>query len=234
VLYTSILSYRIDQPDWENRDRLVLSKGHAGAALYATLAHVGFFDPMLLKNHYTNGSVFSGHVSHKGSAGVEVSTGSLGHGLSIAAGFALADKLDSRVRKSFAILSDGECDEGSTWEAVLFAAHHQLTSLTAIVDYNKIQSLGNVADILGLEPFKEKWESFGWEVIEVDGHNYSDLHLALTTTSNNIGKPRCIICHTIKGKGVSFMEGVLLWHYRTARGLEFEQALTELQNNEIR
>lgn len=225
VLYRDVMRIDPKNPKWSDRDLFVMSKGHAGAALYATLAESGFFSTSDLEKHYQNGSIFSGHVSHKGIPGVEVSTGSLGHGLSIAAGMALSIKKRNQNRNVYCLLSDGECDEGMTWEAALFAAHHKLSGLCAIVDYNKIQSLGDVKDVIELEPFSDKWRSFGFEVFEVDGHSESEL---FSTFNEKTTKPKCIIAHTIKGKGVSFMENKLLWHYRTAKGEEFEAALKEL------
>lgn len=228
VLYADILLVDPNDPNKPDRDRFILSKGHAGAAVYATLAECGFFPRSKLESHYQDGSDLSGHVSHKNIPGVEVSTGSLGHGLSIAAGLALGAKRTSQRIRAFALLSDGECDEGSTWEAVLFAAHHKLDNLVAIVDYNKIQSLDSVANTLQLEPFADKWRSFGWTVSEVDGHD----HDALTRTFRAIpigSAPTCVLAHTVKGKGVSFMENSVLWHYRTARGEEFEAARRELE-----
>ena len=162
--------------------------------------------------------------------GVELSTGSLGHGLSVGAGMAYAAKLDESPHRVFALLSDGECDEGSTWEAVLFAAHHGLDNLVAIVDYNKIQSLAPVAETLGLEPFADKWSSFGWAVREANGHDHEALAESLAVLPFGSGKPSCLIAHTVKGKGVSFMENSVLWHYRTPRGHEFEAALAELES----
>lgn len=162
VLYNTILHYDSKNPKSSERDRFILSKGHAGAAVYAALAEMGFFEVDKLKTHYQDGSDLSGHVSHKGIPGVEVSTGSLGHGLGIATGMALAGKLDDKAHKIFALLSDGECDEGANWEATLFASHHHLDNLIAIIDYNKIQSLAPVSSTIRLEPFAEKWRSFGW------------------------------------------------------------------------
>ena len=211
------------------RDRFILSKGHAGAAVYATLAEVGFFPRDLLLQHYQNGSVFSGHVSHKGVPGVELSTGSLGHGLGVAVGMAKALQLAGSKARVFVLLSDGECDEGTVWEAALFAQHHQLNNLVAIVDFNKIQSLAPVADTLALEPFAEKWKSFNWQVTEVDGHDHAALGNVLGSVHSVTRKPSVIIAHTVKGKGVSFMENTVLWHYRTARGEEFDRALNELE-----
>ena len=231
VLYTEILHLDPKDPKLEQRDRFVLSKGHAGAALYATLAETGFFPVSKLATHYQDGSDLCGHVSHKGIPGVEVSTGSLGHGLSLATGMALAAKIDQKKHRIFTLLSDGECDEGSTWEAVLFAAHHHLDNLSAIIDYNKIQSLDTVADTLELEPFADKWRSFGWQVQEVDGHNHQQLQSELSSVPLQSDCPSVIICHTVKGKGVSFMENTVLWHYRVPRGEEFATALQELEDS---
>ncbi len=230
VLYTEILHLDPKNPTLEQRDRFVLSKGHAGAALYATLAETGFFPVSKLATHYQDGSDLCGHVSHKGIPGVEVSTGSLGHGLSLATGMALAAKIDQKKHRIFTLLSDGECDEGSTWEAVLFAAHHHLDNLSAIIDYNKIQSLDTVADTLELEPFADKWRSFGWQVQEVDGHNHQQLQSELSSVPLEPECPSAIICHTVKGKGVSFMENTVLWHYRVPKGDEYAAALQELEN----
>ncbi len=218
-----------DGPSWIERDRFILSKGHAGAGVYAVLAESGFFSTDKLRTYYQDGSDLSGHVSHKGIPGVELSTGSLGHGLSVGAGMALAAKLEDRKHRVFVLLSDGECDEGSNWEAILFAAHHRLENLVAIVDYNKIQSLSSVAETLELEPFVEKWSSFGWGVRQVDGHDHNELGQVLKTIPFMPGHPSVLIAHTVKGKGVSFMENTVLWHYRCARGEEFEAALRELE-----
>lgn len=230
ALYGSVLQVKSSDPDASERDRFILSKGHAGAAVYAALAETGFFPVDWLNTHYKNGSKLSGHVSHKGIPGVEFSTGSLGHGLPVAVGMAKAAKLASKSHQVFVLLGDGECDEGSNWEAALFAAHHKLNNLTVIVDYNKIQSLDTVENTLGLEPFTLKWESFGWNVCEADGHCFKALLEKLPPKIDGVDKrPRCIICHTIKGKGVSFMEHSVLWHYRTAVGDEYEAALQELR-----
>jgi transketolase len=228
VLYSGILRVDPARPAWEDRDRFILSKGHAGSGIYAALALRGFIDPSLLETHYRDGSLLSGHVSHKGIAGVDVSTGSLGHGLSIGAGLAYAAKVQGRAWRTFVMLSDGECDEGSVWEAAMFAAHHALASLVAIVDYNKIQSLAPVAETLALEPFADKWRAFGWEVSQVDGHDHDAVRAALTPCPAASGRPTCVILDTVKGKGVSFMEHSVLWHYRTPRGDEFASALAEL------
>ena len=230
VLYTDILQKNSQDPNDDQRDRFVLSKGHAAAALYATLAETGFFPISKLATHYQDRSDLCGHVSHKGIPGVEVSTGSLGHGLNLATGMALAAKIDQKKHRIFTLLSDGECDEGSTWEAVLFAAHHHLDNLIAIIDYNKIQSLDTVADTLALEPFADKWRSFGWQVQEVDGHNHHQLQSELSSVPLEPECPSVIICHTVKGKGVSFMENTVLWHYRIPKGDEYAAALKELED----
>lgn len=231
VLYGGILRVYPDDTRHPNRDRFILSKGHAGAGVYAALAEAGFFPIGKLDTHYQDGSDLCGHVSHLGVPGVEVSTGSLGHGLSIAAGMALAGKRDAKQWRVFTLLSDGECDEGSTWEAILFAAHHHLDNLIAIIDYNKIQSLDTIANTLALEPFAEKWRAFGWSVHEADGHDCDALASAFMSIPQEGKKPTVVIAHTVKGKGVSFMEHSVLWHYRTARGEEYEAALSELEAN---
>lgn len=229
VLYNKIMKVDPENPEWAERDRFILSKGHAGAAVYATLSERGFFKPEILSGHYQDGSKLSGHVSHKGIPGVEFSTGSLGHGLNVGVGLALAAKLDQKKFRTFVVLSDGECDEGSNWEAILFAAHHKLDNLVCLVDYNKIQSLDTVADTIALEPFTDKWKSFNWNVLEVDGHSHEALEETLLQAVAHEGQPTVVICHTVKGKGVSFMENTVLWHYRSAQGEEYEAALKELE-----
>jgi transketolase len=232
VLYGRIAQLDPADPHHPQRDRIVLSKGHAGAAIYAVLAELGFFPLDQLNTHYQDGSNLSGHVSHKGVPGVEFSTGSLGHGLPVATGMAYAAKLRGDNHRVFTIMSDGECDEGSNWEAILFAAHHGLSNLVAVIDYNKLQSLASVEDTLRLEPLADKWRSFGWGVQEVDGHDHAALEAALSAAPFESAKPSCIVAHTTKGKGVSFMENSVLWHYRTARGDEFAAALAELTADE--
>ena len=229
VLYTRILRVDPHRPDWPDRDRFILSKGHACAALYAVLAQRGFFPEEWLETFYHDGAHLPGHATHTGIPGIEVSTGSLGHGLSIACGVALAGKRDGKTYRVFSLLSDGECDEGSTWEAALFAPQQQLDNLTVIIDYNKIQSLGTVKEVLDLEPFATKWRSFGWAVREVDGHNVDQIEENLKQVPWVNGRPTCLIAHTVKGKGVSFMENSLLWHYRTPEGEELARALDELE-----
>ncbi len=227
VLYSGVLHIDPSRPDWSDRDRFILSKGHACAAVYAVLAEQGFLPQEWLATYYLNGSHLPGHITH-GIPGVEVSTGSLGHGLSIGCGMALAAKRDSRAYRIFVLLSDGECDEGSTWEAALFAPHHRLDNLVAIVDYNKIQSFGTVKEVLGLEPLAEKWQAFGWMVQEIDGHDFEQIEKALLGIPFEPGRPSCIIAHTVKGKGVSFMENQLAWHYLSPDDKQLAQALAEL------
>lgn len=232
VLYGGIMRLDPLHPDRPDRDRFILSKGHAGAGIYAALAESGFFPIEWLEKHCADGSVLSGHVSHKGVPGVELSTGSLGHGLPVGAGMAYGAKLDDQRHRVFVVMSDGECDEGSTWEAVMFSSHHRLDNLIAVVDYNKIQSLATVAETLALEPFADKWKAFGWAVVELDGHDHNALYTTLAALPRVAGKPTCVIAHTVKGKGVSFMERSVLWHYRTPRGSEYDEALNELISDE--
>jgi len=229
VLYGDVLNVRPDDCKWDGRDRFILSKGHAGAGVYAVLAETGFFSVDKLLTYCQDGSSFSGHVSHKGVPGVELSTGSLGHGLSVGAGMAYSAKLDGATHRIVVLLSDGECGEGSVWEAAMFAAHHGLRSLTVVIDYNKLQSLDTVDRTLKLEPLAGKWSSFGWMVKEVDGHDHEALRRVLREPPGALDQPTCVIAHTTKGKGVSFMENSVLWHYRAARGAEFEAALNELE-----
>jgi transketolase len=228
VLYGGILNVDPVAPASPSRDRFILSKGHAGAGLYAALAERGFFPVEKLLTHYQDGSDLCGHVSHK-LRGVDLSTGALGHGLSVAAGMAYTAKLDGAPHRVFCLLSDGECDEGSTWEAILFAAHHHMDNLVAIVDYNQVQGIAPVAEVIELAPFAEKWASFGWAVQELDGHDHGQLKEALSQVPFTHGRPSCVLARTTKGKGVSFMENSVLWHYRIPRGPEFEAALAELE-----
>ena len=231
VLYTGILRVDPKNPRMPDRDRLILSKGHAGSAVYAALAETGFFPVEELKHHYENGSILSGHVSHKGVPGVEVSTGSLGHGLAIGTGMALGARMDREDWRTWVVLGDGECDEGSVWEAALQAAQFGLDRLCAVVDYNHMQSLSTVEKTLRLEPFESKWRDFGWNAESVDGHDVRALRAAFERAQKNAGsgKPSVILAHTVKGRGVSFMENNILWHYRTPQGEEYEAALKELE-----
>jgi transketolase len=226
VLYSNVLKYKTKNPDWEDRDRFFYSKGHACTALYAILQEVGFYDEQALNSFTQNGSYFTSHVNHK-VPGIELSTGSLGHALSVACGVALAGKRKKTNWQVYTILSDGELNEGSNWEALLFAPHHKLNNLTVVIDYNKIQSFGKVSEVLNLEPLHEKMTSFGWEVYEVDGHNHEQLLDSFLIKNE---KPKCIIAHTIKGNGVPFMENDLAWHYKSPNDLELQTALEYLEN----
>ena len=233
VLYGQVMNIDPSRPDWPERDRFILSKGHAGAGVYAALAETGFFSTEVLKTHYQDGSVLSGHLSHKGVPGVEFSTGSLGHGLPVACGMAYSARLAGENHRIYVLMSDGECDEGSNWEAFLFASHHKLNNLVAIIDYNKLQSIKSVADTLGLEPFADKLRAFGWAVQEVDGHDQAMLEEALVTARESTHRPNVLIAHTVKGKGVSFMENEVLWHYRSPQGEEYEKAVAELEKSRV-
>lgn len=229
VLYNDVANISPENVKDENRDRVILSKGHAGAAIYAALAEKGFFDKKELKTHYADGSRLSGHVSHKGVPGVEFSTGSLGHGACVAAGMALNAKLDKKSYYTYAIVGDGECDEGSIWEMALFAKQFKLNQLVVIVDHNKMQSLDFCENTLSLAPFAEKWKAFGWNVLDVDGHDHNELRAAFAKAKESEDKPTIIIANTVKGKGVSFMEFDILWHYRFPHdGEEYDGALKEL------
>jgi transketolase len=228
VLYGGILRVDPSTRESPDRDRFVLSKGHGCAGLYAVLAERGFFPLARLAEFYQDGTRMAGHVTHGGIPGVEVSTGALGHGLSIACGMAFAGRQDRRRFRIFALLSDGECDEGATWEAALLAGHHRLDTLVAIIDYNKIQSLGTVKEVLDLEPLAQKWKAFGWAVREINGHDVAEIHGALSEIPLAPNRPTCIVAHTVKGKGVSFMENDLLWHYRAPDATEVARALAEL------
>ena len=228
ALYFRCLSVSPDRAQDEDRDVFILSKGHGCPALYSTLARRGFFSPHVLDGFGVNGGTLELHPTRDVEGGIEVSTGSLGHGLSIGAGMALAAKFDKSKRRVFALLSDGELNEGSVWEAAMFASHHKLDNLVAIVDYNKIQALGRTQAVVSLEPLAGKWRSFGWEVEEIDGHNFEQIISTLERLPFQQQKPSAIIAHTIKGKGVSFMENQLLWHYRCPDETEYTRALQEL------
>lgn len=228
-LYGSVLQVRPDEPEWPDRDRFILSKGHGAAILYAALAERGFFPTQELDGYCQLGSRLTGHVT-SGVPGVDLSSGSLGHGLPVACGLALAAKRDQRPFRTFVVLSDGELDEGSNWESFLFAPQHQLDNLTAIIDYNKIQSFGRVEDILELEPLADKLRAFRWAVREIDGHNIDQLLQITGNLPLQAGKPTAIIAHTVKGKGVSFMENTLAWHYSSPSVEQLQQALNELAN----
>ena len=233
VLYADVMKYKPEEPKWDGRDRFILSKGHAGAAIYAALAEEGFFPVEELKTHYQNGSRLSGHVSHH-LPGVDFSTGSLGHGLSVAVGMAYAAKKDrSENHRVYVVLGDGECDEGSVWEAALFANHFRLSNLVAVIDHNHMQSLDFQENTLEIEDFGDKWRAFGWNVIEINGNDHDELKNAFGQENQIHGqeshKPTVIIANTVKGYGISFMQNDILWHYRfTHDGWEYDMAVTEL------
>lgn len=227
VLYGSILRVDSTNPQWAERDRLILSKGHSCTSLYAALALKGFFPLQELFMYAQDGSRLMSHISHK-VPGVEFSTGSLGHGLPFGTGKALAAKRRGFAWRTFVILSDGELDEGSNWEAILFAPHHRLDNLVAIVDYNKIQSLGSVREVMDLHPLAEKFLAFRWAVREVDGHNHEQVREALSSAPWEHDKPSCLIAHTVKGKGVDFMENKLQWHYSSPTAEQLARALGQL------
>lgn len=229
ALYFYKMNHKPEDPQWEDRDRLVISKGHASAGAYVVLANAGYFPKEELKNYRKLGSILQGHV-HSKVPGIEFSTGSLGHGLAVSNGIALGAKLLHKDFKSYCLLGDGELQEGSIWEAAMGAAHHKLDNVCAIVDYNKVQENGPTNDIKNLEPLAEKWKSFGWQVAEVIGHNFSALIKALDDFGKVKGKPYVIIAHTIKGKGVSFMEGEAKWHGKAPNEEQLEEALKELNS----
>ena len=227
-LYWHTLRIDPTRPDWSHRDRFFLSKGHGAALLYAALAERGFFPVEELASYCKSGSRLTGHVT-SGVPGVEFSSGSLGHGLPVACGVALAAKRENLGFRSFVLASDGELDEGSNWEAILFAPQHQLDNLVLIIDYNKIQSFGRVQDILDLHPLADKFRAFRWEVREVDGHNMEELATTFSSLPFQSGKPSVVIAHTVKGKGISFMEDTLAWHYKSPTTEQMEAALRELE-----
>jgi transketolase len=228
TLYFRILKIDPKNPLAKNRDRFILSKGHAVAALYAVLAKRGFFPKEILDTYYQNGGKLPGHSTLGTVPGIEITTGSLGHGLSMGAGMALAGKRDEKKYRVFVLMSDGECEEGSTWEAALFAHHHKLDNLIGIVDYNKLQAFGKIEDILGLKPLSKKWRDFGWEVKEINGHDFSEIKKVFSKIPFKKGKPSLVIAHTIKGKGVPFMENKMEWHYYNLNKEQYQQALKEL------
>jgi transketolase len=229
VLYGRVMKVDPKRPAWPERDRLIMSKGHAAAITYAAVAEAGFMPKERLGEYASNGGQLYGHVTHAGVPGIEFSSGSLGHGLPVGAGMALTGKRAGAPWRVFVVMSDGECDEGSNWEAILFAGHHQLGNLTAVIDYNKIQSLDLVERTLRLEPLGDKFRAFGWSVREVDGHDVGELSSALESVPLEAGKPNAIIAHTVKGKGVSWMEGKVIWHYKPPSAEELVTALAEVE-----
>jgi len=227
VLYERILKVDPKNPKWPERDRFILSKGHAGAAVYAALAEKGFFPMQWLDTYYKDNGKLMGHINHK-VPGVEFSTGSLGHGLPVACGMALSAKVRREKHRVFCLMSDGDLDEGSTNEAILFAAQQKLDNLIGIYDYNKIQALGFVKEVLNIEPLTSRMTDMGWSVREVDGHDVEEIERALREAPFEPGKPSWITAHTVKGKGVSFMENTVSCHYGHVNAEQLAQALQEL------
>lgn len=228
VLYGNVMNFWPEVPNHPARDRFVLSKGHACVAVYSVLAEIGVFEKEMLNSYGNDFSWLMNHISHK-VPGVEFSTGSLGHGLPFGVGKALSAKIRGETWRTFVLLSDGELDEGSNWEAFMFAAHHNLDNLVTIVDYNKLQSLASVDNTLRIEPLAEKLVAFGWDVQEVDGHDHVALTDALDAAPRMKGRPSFVIAHTTKGKGVSFMENRVEWHYRSPNAEQLTQALAQIE-----
>lgn len=227
ALYFGVLKVFPEKPMHPERDRLVFSKAHDCKALFAVLAERGFFPKDRLKEYEKDGGL-PGHATRTALPGVEISAGSLGHGLSIASGMALAAKLDCRKHRVFAVLSDGECDEGSTWEAALFSGHHKLDNLIAIIDYNKIQSYGRTKDVLDLEPFADKWRAFGWEVREVEGHDAHKVSAVLQSFPFETSKPSVVLAHTVKGFGGPAVHvDQVSSHYKPPTDMEFGELLAK-------
>lgn len=227
-LYFHFLRLRPDEPEWDDRDRFVLSKGHGNAALAAVLAQAGFFEESRLDEFYAYGSLLGMHPDIK-CEGVEMSTGGLGHGLSIGIGMALGARLRNKDFRTVVMIGDGELQEGSNWEAAMAAVHLSLSSLTAIIDYNKVQQSGRIDEMMGLEPLGDKWRAFGWAVQEIDGHEMGEIVDVLDSLPLNLDKPSLIIAHTIKGKGASFAEDTYLWHNNAVTDEVYEKALAELE-----
>lgn len=210
----------------EKKDVVIVSKGHAAAGTYSVLAHSGQMSVDLLSDYGVNGSTLGGHVNHSGNPAVRLSTGSLGHGLPYGLGIALAQKKSSGKERTFVVISDGECDEGTTWESALIAQQFELSNLTVVIDRNRIQSLAGTEETLKLEPLSDKWRAFNWDVVEVDGHNHDELTKALIKAD----RPLLVIANTVKGKGVTFMEDSVLWHYRPPSEEELALALAEINS----
>lgn len=228
TLYFEIMKIDPKNPKWEERDRFVLSKGHAAPALYAVLAERGYFPKEELMKLRQTGAMLQGHPDMKSTPGVDMTTGSLGQGLSAANGMALAAKLDKKSYRVYVMLGDGEIQEGMIWEAAMTSAHYKLDNLTAFLDYNKLQIDGTNDEVMTVEPVADKWKAFGWNVLEIDGHNYDQIRDAVKKAKETKGKPTMIIAHTVKGKGVSFMENQVGWHGSAPNEEQMERALLEL------
>jgi transketolase len=229
VLYNNVMNHDPNNPKWDERDRFILSKAHVCPALYAVLADCGYFDVSELKTLRKFGSILQGHPYMHKTPGIEVSGGSLGQGLSIATGMALAARMDNKEYRTFCMMGDGEVQEGQIWEAAMAAGHHKLDNLCAILDLNKLQIDGRVEDVMGIYPSKDKWAAFNWNVIEIDGHEVEQIVEAFRQAEEYKGKPTIIIASTVKGKGVSFMENNAAWHGTAPNKQQLEIALTELQ-----
>jgi len=227
VLYAGVMNHNPKKPLDPNRDRFVLSKGHAGACVYACLAECGYFPISKLETYVKNGSTLSGHVTHKNNPGVEISTGSLGQGVGVAAGIALAGKIDNKNYRVFALAGNGEMQEGSIWETVSFASHNKLSNFKLIIDNNNLQCMGPTKDIMNIPSFEQRLTSFGFKCVTIDGHNHKDLQKALSWFDKSA--PTAVICNTVKGKGVSFMENNNVWHGKTVSGDLLAQALKEVE-----
>ena len=229
ILYYKYMKYDVANPQWEDRDRFILSKGHSGVALASLVCHIGFDDKEKLKTFNLSNSTMGIHLDSNKVKGVDASTGSLGHGLSIALGTALAAKVLGKDYKTFCILGDGECDEGSNWEAAMSAAHFKADNLISFVDRNQCMIDGPTEEVMALEPFADKWRSFGFIVKEVDGHNFSELADAIDFALENKGAPVMIIANTVKGAGVDYMEGDYKWHYGALNDEKYELAKASLE-----
>ncbi len=227
-LYFKEMNVDPKNPQWADRDRFVLSKGHCCPSLYAVLALKGFFDMSELEKLRHVGAMLQGHPDMKGTPGIDMSTGSLGQGISAACGMALCAKIDNKDYRVYTVLGDGECEEGEVWEAAMFAAHKGLDNLVVFVDCNGLQIDGSTAQVGGVEPLDTKFESFGFNVLKIDGHNFDEIEAALNNARETKGKPTAIIAKTIKGKGVSFMENQVGWHGKATNAEEFEIAINEL------
>lgn len=229
ALYLKEMNVDPNNPNWENRDRFVLSKGHGAPVLYAALAEKGYFSKDELMSLRKIDSMLQGHPDMKGTPGVDMSTGSLGQGIAAANGMALAGKIDNKDYRVYALIGDGECQEGLVWEAAMFAAHHKLDNLTVFLDHNGLQIDGRNEEVMNIEPIDEKFKAFGWNVITIDGHNFEEIFDALESAKKTTGKPTMIIANTIKGKGVSFMENQVGWHGKAPNSEESAKALSELE-----
>jgi len=229
TLYFNVMNINANEPNKNDRDKFILSKGHGSAALYATLAEKGFFPQNYLDKFYIDGGILPGHVDMTAAPGLEASAGSLGHGLSIGVGMAIANKQTNNPGRIYVVLGDGECNEGSVWEAVMLASHLKLPNITAIVDCNQLQGFGKTDEVINQKNMVERWRAFGWETYELDGHDITQLEMVFCESQTG---PKVIIAHTVKGKGVSFMENRLEWHYKSPNDEQYEAAVRELDRGQ--